>query len=60
MWTPSRLALGASLLRGRRRSRESLLAPWTEAARHATAALPDRGALPFQHATFKMRGYREW
>jgi hypothetical protein len=33
--------------------RESLLAPWKEAARHATATLPDRGALPFQHAAIQ-------
>lgn len=30
--------------------RETLLATWTDAARRATATLPDRGALPFQHA----------
>lgn len=33
--------------------RESLLAPWTEAAQHATETLPDRGALPFQHAAIQ-------
>jgi hypothetical protein len=33
--------------------RESLLAAWAEAARGATATLPDRGALPFQHAAIQ-------
>jgi hypothetical protein len=33
--------------------REALVAGWTEAARRAAEALPERGALPFQHAAIQ-------
>lgn len=52
-WVERGLQTALSALNEIEVCRESLLAAWTDAARSATATLPDRGALPFQHAAIQ-------
>jgi hypothetical protein len=52
-WVERGLQRALSALDGLEVCRKSLIEDWTQAARRAAGALPERGALPFQHAAMQ-------
>lgn len=52
-WVERGLQTALGALDGLELCRKSLIEDWTRAARQAAGALPERGALPFQHAAIQ-------